>query len=173
MIRLVTIASAGEAYLNFIGNEFGHPEWIDFPREGNNWSYHYARRQWSLVDNKDLKYKFLDKFDKGMIKLISDYNLLAKGFAKLLNIDDHNKTLIFKRGKLIFILNFHPLRSVPDYKFFVPEKGEYEIVLNSDDKKFGGHGRIKNGVTYKADKDSTLQMYVTNRTAIVLKKKGK
>lgn len=173
MIRLITLASGGEAYLNFMGNEFGHPEWIDFPREGNNWSYHYARRQWSLVDNKDLKYKFLDKFDKEMIKVIKEHKILSKGFSKMLNIDEHNKTIIFKRGKLIFIFNFHPTRSVPDYKFFVPEKGEYQVILNSDDKKFGGHNRIKNTVDYKVDKDNTLQLYVTNRTALVLKKKGK
>ncbi|MGB0525320.1 MAG: alpha amylase C-terminal domain-containing protein [Flammeovirgaceae bacterium] len=172
MIRLITMASGGEAYLNFMGNEFGHPEWIDFPREGNNWSYHYARRQWSLVDNKDLKYKFLDKFDKDMVKLIQEHKILSRDFSKLLNIDEHNKTLIFKRGKLIFILNFHPTRSIPDYKFFVPDKGEYEVTLNSDDKKYGGHARIKKSVTYKVDKDNTIQMYVTNRTALVLKKKG-
>jgi 1,4-alpha-glucan branching enzyme len=173
MIRLITIALGGEGYLSFMGNEFGHPEWIDFPREGNDWSCHYARRQWSLVDNPDLKYKFFNRFDKAMVGLIKEYGLMEKGFAKCLNIDEHNKTLIFKRGKLIFIFNFHPVNSVPDYKFYVPQKGEYELILNSDDAVFGGHDRIDPTVTYKTGKDQTLQLYVTNRTALVLRRKDK
>ncbi len=62
MIRFITLATAGNGYLNFMGNEFGHPEWIDFPREGNNWSFHFARRQWHLADDPDLKYQFLCPF---------------------------------------------------------------------------------------------------------------
>ncbi len=171
MIRLITIASGGEGYLNFMGNEFGHPEWIDFPREGNDWSYHYARRQWSLADNEELKYKFLDRFDIAMISLIKEHKILEKNASELLNMDEQNKTLIFKRGKLVFIFNFHPTNSIPDYKFHAPDKGEYEVLLNSDDSKFGGHGRIDSSVTYKTQKDKTLQMYITNRTALVLKRK--
>jgi 1,4-alpha-glucan branching enzyme len=172
MIRLITITSGGEGYLNFMGNEFGHPEWIDFPREGNDWSYHYARRQWSLADNEDLKYKFLDSFDIAMVSLIKEHKVLKKSPSDLLNIDEKNKIIIFKRGKLIFIFNFNPINSVPDYQFTVPDKGEYEVILNSDEAKFGGHDRIDSSVAYKTSKDKTLQMYITNRTALILKKKS-
>jgi 1,4-alpha-glucan branching enzyme len=59
MIRLITFALGGEGYLTFMGNEFGHPEWIDFPREGNNWSYHYAIRRWDIADDNNLRYSRL------------------------------------------------------------------------------------------------------------------
>jgi 1,4-alpha-glucan branching enzyme len=171
MIRLITIASGGEGYLNFMGNEFGHPEWIDFPREGNDWSHHYARRQWSLADNEELKYKFLHRFDIAMVSLIKEHKILEKGASELLNQDELNKIIIFKRGKLIFIFNFHPNKSITDYKFTMLSKGEYEVILNSDDAEFGGHGRIDSSVTYQTKKGKSLQMYLTNRTALVLKKK--
>lgn len=170
MIRLISLALGGEGYLNFIGNEFGHPEWIDFPREGNNWSYHYARRQWSLVDNPDLKYQYFNAFDKEMLALAQEYDIPAQEFAKSLNIDDQNKILVFSRGDLVFIFNFHPNNAIPDYKFYVAEEGAYQVILNSDDKEFGGHGRINKEVTYKTDKKQFLQLYITNRTALVLQK---
>ena len=62
--------------MNFIGNEFGHPEWLDFPRQGNNSSFHYARRQFHLADDPLLRYKFLNEFDKAMNHLEEDYGWL-------------------------------------------------------------------------------------------------
>src|SRR6476619_4044345 len=100
MIRLFTISLGGEGYLNFIGNEFGHPEWVDFPREGNNWSYHYARRQWSLADNKDLKYQYLSNWDKAMINTIKENKILSSSAARQINMDSLNKVIIFKKNKL-------------------------------------------------------------------------
>jgi len=170
MIRLISLALGGEGYLNFMGNEFGHPEWIDFPREGNGWSYHYARRQWSLVDNPELKYKFFNEFDKAMLAVAKEYDVPGQSFADNLNVDETNKTLIFKRGELVFIFNFHHHNSIPDYKFYVPEEGTYEIILNSDDKVFGGHDRIDTTVSYTTDDEKHLQMYITNRTALVLRR---
>ena len=67
MIRLLTSSTINGGYLNFMGNEFGHPEWIDFPREGNGWSHKYARRQWRLFDNKNLCYHYLGDFDSAMV----------------------------------------------------------------------------------------------------------
>ena len=175
LIRLFTISLGGHAYLNFMGNEFGHPEWIDFPREGNNWSYHYARRQWSLPLNPSLKYKYLLAFDQQMIHLMRNRNVLNHEFAVQLNMDEANKTIVFSRGDLVFVFNFHPFSSVPDYIFTVPEQGEYNIVLNSDNKDFGGHGRIDETLSYPAVYNDQLgifqlHLYVTNRTAIVLSK---
>ena len=173
MIRLFTISLGGEGYLNFIGNEFGHPEWIDFPREGNDWSYKYARRQWSLVDNPQLKYEWLNNFDQAMIHCIRDAGILSSGFAKQLNMDSPNKVIIFKRGDYIFVFNFHSHHSIPDYLFPVPESGKYRIILNSDDEKFGGHGRIDEKITYQSTGDQgnmRLQIYIPNRTALILKK---
>jgi 1,4-alpha-glucan branching enzyme len=174
MIRLFTISLGGHAYMNFMGNEFGHPEWIDFPREGNGWSYKYARRQWSLVDDPELKYRFLAAFDIEMIKVIRENKVMNSMFAQQLNMDESNKTIVFERNNLIFVFNFHPAHSIPEYTFNVPRHGEYRIILNSDSKAFGGHGRIDESISYFTFSDHTgnnafLKIYNTNRTAIVLK----
>lgn len=175
MIRLVTIALGGQAYLNFIGNEFGHPEWVDFPREGNNWSHWYARRQWSLVDNPNLKYKFLAAFDKAMLKLVAEYNILHSGYGTQLNMDENNKTLVFEKAGLIFVFNFHVYNSIPDYEFVVPEPGTYNIVLNSDNSAFGGWGRIDENIDYftftnPANGNAYLKIYNVNRAVQVFKR---
>ena len=137
MIRLFTISLAGEAYLNFMGNEFGHPEWIDFPREGNGWSYAHARRQWSLSTNGFLRYSFLGAFDRAMLELMQRYDVLASGFAYNHQMDEENKTIVFShRGDLVFIFNWHPQRSIPDYEVTVPAPGKYRIELSSDEKRF-------------------------------------
>jgi 1,4-alpha-glucan branching enzyme len=175
LIRLFTLSLGGNAYLTFMGNEFGHPEWIDFPREGNNWSYHYARRQWSLPANPELKYKYLAAFDKAMVDLINKQMVLDHEFATQLNMDEANKTIVFSRGPLVFVFNFHPFNSIPGYIFTVPEQGDYKIVLNSDHKDFGGHGRVDETITYPAIYNNQLKvwqlsLYVTNRTALVLRK---
>ncbi|MBS0001256.1 MAG: alpha amylase C-terminal domain-containing protein [Cyclobacteriaceae bacterium] len=173
LIRLFSISLGGEAYLNFIGNEFGHPEWIDFPREGNNWSYKYCRRQWSLVDNDKLKYKHLNQFDKDMIHAIRENKILQSDRGKQLNMDDTNKTLIYERNNLVFALNFHPGNSVPDYRFHAPEKGDYKIILCSDEGKYGGFDRVDMHITYSTfemDNDHKLSIYLPNRTGIIMKK---
>ncbi|MBW6491570.1 MAG: alpha amylase C-terminal domain-containing protein [Lentimicrobium sp.] len=174
MIRLFTIALGGVAYLNFMGNEFGHPEWIDFPRLGNNWSYKYARRQWSLASNPDLKYKFLAAFDKKMIELIRDNAVFDEEYGNQLLMDETNKTIVFKRGNLVFLYNFHPFNSIYDYAFSVPEAGRYKIILSSDSPEYGGHGRVDTSLLYPAVKSEgkdkpEIRIYNTNRTAIVLK----
>ncbi|MFT7032850.1 MAG: 1,4-alpha-glucan branching enzyme [Cyclobacteriaceae bacterium] len=173
LIRLVTGALGGEGYLNFIGNEFGHPEWIDFPREGNKWSYKYARRQWSLVDNKDLKYKFLNNFEGAMVKLLTENHILSSNPAQQLNMDTENKVIVFERNNLIFLFNFNHEASIPNYEFPVHMPGKYEAILISDDTQFGGHGRIDPEVSYLSiqaeDKSNKLKVYLTSRTALVLK----
>lgn len=174
MIRLVTASAGGEAYLNFIGNEFGHPEWMDFPREGNNWSYKYARRQWSLVDNKELKYHYLHDFEKEMLDILKSENILQAAPANLLNIDETNKVLIFGRANLIFVFNFHPNNSVPDYEFWVPKAGKFHYLLNSDAAKFGGHERIDQSTiheSFKKEGGDFIKIYCVNRAALVLKRK--
>lgn len=175
MLRLLTLAVGGTAYLNFMGNEFGHPEWIDFPRAGNNWSYQYARRQWSLSDDPTLKYEFLLRFDKSMINLCTEFQLFNQEFAKLLNIDELNKTIIFERSHLIFVFNFHVFESIPGYEFPISEAGEYEIILNSDDKFYGGFDRIdptvKYSTFYSVDQNQyLLPIYNINRSVLVFKK---
>lgn len=175
MIRLFTIALGGQAWLNFMGNEFGHPDWIDFPREGNNWSFKYARRMWSLVENHDLKFHFLGAFDKAMLNLASEFDLLNSGYGHSLMMDEKNKTIVFEKNRLIFIFNFHVTNSIPDYAFIIPEPGDYNIILNTDDREFGGHGRIdKNSVIVsqfnETDHLNRLLVYNTNRTAFVMKK---
>lgn len=173
MLRLFTLALGGNAYLNFMGNEFGHPEWIDFPREGNNWSFFYARRQWSLKENPSLKYHFLSDFDKAMIRMAKEYNILKDEFGQLFNMDELNKTVIFTKRGLVFIFNFHPFNSIPNYTFYVTEPGDYKVVLCSDNEKFGGHSRLDESYIYSTffDEDSEsnkLSIYLTNRTALVM-----
>ena len=138
MIRLMTIATGGQAYLNVMGNEFGHPEWIDFPREGNGWSYAHARRQWSLARNGYLRYQWLGDFDRAMIRLIKKYKVLEDGYAWNLQMDEQNKTMVFAHGRLLFVFNWHPTASIPDYELPVRLPGKYVPVLSTDEKRFGG-----------------------------------
>ncbi len=174
MIRMVTYAFGGEAWLNFMGNEFGHPEWIDFPRDGNNYSYKFARRQWSLVDSRFLRYKFLKEFDKAMHRLEDTYRIFAQNEIELLTVHEDNKLICARRGELVFIFNFHPEKSLTDHRIGVPEATNYQIVLTSDMSKYGGFGRILDGHIFPADDEpwdemeQSLQTYLPCRTAIVL-----
>ena len=167
LIRLATLSLGGEAYLNFIGNEFGHPEWVDFPREGNDWSHHFARRQWSLADNPDLKYQQLGEFDKAMIHLAKAHHLLAGGPATLLKHDEENQVLVFERAGLVFIVNFHVEKSLVDYRFWVTEEGKYRVVLSSDNSRFGGFDRSDEAFEYETF-EHQLSLYVPSRVALVL-----
>ncbi len=173
MIRMFTIVNGGQAYMNFMGNEFGHPEWIDFPREGNGWSYKHARRQWSLMDADYLKYHFLNDFDEAMIKLVRQYPVMQDLYGRQLNMDEQNHTVVEMKGGLIFVFNFHPTACIPDYKFYVPEPGVYKIILNSDNLKFGGFGRVDDTAEFftlpEAD-HQVLSIYNVNRTVMVFKK---
>ena len=175
IIRLATLATAGHGYLNFIGNEFGHPEWVDFPREGNNWSHDYARRQWSLRDNEELKYHFLANFDREIISLIKDEKIIETRQPRLLRIDNNDKIICFERNNFLFIFNFHPTHSVVDYGIEV-FPGNYSSVLNSDEKIFGGFGRLKPNLKFQTIPviegntcRNILRFYLPCRTAMVLK----
>jgi 1,4-alpha-glucan branching enzyme len=174
MIRLITLSTAGNGYLNFMGNEFGHPEWIDFPREGNNWSYFFARRQWHLVDDVALKYHQLNLFDRHMIAAAKSNLLIDNKMPTLCHEHNENKVLSFWRAELLFVFNFHPSHSHVDYKLHVPP-GLYRILLESDDPLYGGHGRLLKNYPYqttlgKNSQDTgILSLYLPSRTAIVFK----
>ena len=177
MIRLITASTINGGYLNFMGNEFGHPEWIDFPREGNGWSYKYARRQWSLVDNKQLAYCWLGDFDRAMIRLLgTSRNFQNKDVVEYWH-NDGDQVLAFGRGDLVFVFNFNPTRSFSDYGFLVP-KGSYKTVLDSDSIDFGGYGRVDDNLEhftlmdplYRKQKKEWLKLYLPARSAMVLKK---
>lgn len=177
MLRLITHALGGEAYLNFMGNEFGHPEWLDFPRIGNNESYHYARRQWNLVDDQNLKYRFLNEFDRAMNLCEEKYHWLSsnpvswaarkfdpcsffflqiiffyvfrQAYVSLKHEDD--KVIAFERAGLVFVFNFHSHKSFTDYRVGVDVPGAYQVVLSSDDPEFGGHNRIDKNCKHYSD----------------------
>ena len=178
MIRLVTLGSINGGYLNFMGNEFGHPEWIDFPREGNGWSHKYARRQWNLVDNKDLDYHFLSDFDRAMINVVKSEKHFNLTPVEEVWHNDGDQVLAFKRGKLLFVFNFSPTQSFADYGLLV-EAGEYEVVLNTDAKDFGGNGLADDNVKHFTNYDPLyekvgkgwLKLYIPARSAIVLRNK--
>ncbi len=176
MIRLLTFATAGGGYLNFMGNEFGHPEWIDFPREGNNWSYQFARRQWHLIKDESLKYVFLADFDRKMTALQNEQRLLDDHFVNRIYENSSDKIIAFMRGGLLFVFNFNPTSSFTDYG--IPVKGKFRIILDTDDPEFGGYGRIDRSVVHlsmrKAERFNVSQplnlyLYLPSRTAIVLK----
>jgi len=177
MIRLVTAAAMNGGYLNFMGNEFGHPEWIDFPREGNGWSHKYARRQWNLVDNHELCYHWLGDFDRKMLEVIkSEPRFISTAVTEIWH-NDSDQVLAFRRGTLLFVFNFSPSRSFTDYGLLVPT-GAYEVVLNTDAKEFGGNGLNDDSIThftaydplYVTDHKEWLKLYIPARSAMVLKK---
>jgi 1,4-alpha-glucan branching enzyme len=174
LIRLITMSAGGEAYLNFMGNEFGHPEWVDFPRAGNDWSYHFARRQWSLADNPDLRFSQLLAFDKAMLQVARERQLLVKGPATLLNLDHGNQVIVFERAGLVFVFNFNPTKSFFGYGIPVPKTGRYSLALHSDRGAFGGFERLDEAVVYDTlggggtAEAPRLSLYVPNRTALVL-----
>ena len=176
MIRLLTAGTMNGGYLNFMGNEFGHPEWIDFPREGNGWSHKYARRQWNLVDNKELCYHYLGDFDREMMHLIGGTKNFQKTKVQEIWHDDGDQVLAFMRGSLLFVFNFSPSRSYNDYGFLVPE-GKYSVVLNTDNPDFGGFKLTDDSVEhftqhdplYADGKKGWLKLYLPARMAMVLR----
>lgn len=173
MIRLLTLATAGNGYLNFMGNEFGHPEWIDFPGRHNNWSYHYARRLWSLATNPELKYQFLGEFDRNMIMFFKKRNIVNQqlGFPRVQNEGD--QVLVFERGKYVFVFNFSPFHSYTDYSFGMPA-GKYKLVLDTDSAAFGGHQRQDANIVHHTFENTqgnqVLSLYIPSLSGFVLEK---
>jgi len=177
MIRLITFSTSGGGYLNFMGNEFGHPEWIDFPRQGNNWSFKYARRQWQLAENKDLKYYHLLKFDRKMVKLHHDFKILDDLMVYKIYENNADKVIAYMRRELLFVFNFNPSVSFTDYG--IPVIGKFRIILDTDDPSFGGFDRIDRKAVYlsirKAERNVInaplyLYLYLPARSALVFKK---
>ncbi|MBQ8536810.1 MAG: alpha amylase C-terminal domain-containing protein [Clostridia bacterium] len=173
MIRLFTLAGGGEAYLNFMGNEFGHPEWIDFPREGNGWSFHYCRRQWSLKNNGFLKYQWLNDFDEDMIHLAKENRIFNQQMGDLLLNKQPEKVLVFYRHGLLFAFNFHPSQSLTNVLVPVHQPGEYTVALCSDDEKYGGWNRVQH-IPYPTklfDGKHYVELYLPAHTTVVLKER--
>lgn len=174
ILRLLTLATAGNGYLNFMGNEFGHPEWIDFPREGNNWSYHHARRLWSLADDPNLLYHFMRDFDAALLRIVSEFTVF-RACPRLLAVCDVRKILVFERAGLVFLINLHPAHSLPDFEVEVMP-GDYEQILCTDDPAFGGHGRVPDEQRFQSQSRTesgilkhTIRVYLPCRTAIVFR----
>ncbi|MDO5047569.1 MAG: alpha-amylase family glycosyl hydrolase [Anaerococcus sp.] len=174
MIRRITISMGADAYLNFMGNEFGHPEWIDFPRNDNGYSFHYARRQWSLVDNDRLKYKYLNAFDKAMIAFVKENDQLSSEIFRLW-IDNDRKIIAFRNKDLVYIFNFHPENSYESFQLPIHDQGDFEVVMDTDQEEFGGSGRISHDYIYKStrlqgtDYDG-IKIYIPARTGLALRK---
>ncbi len=174
MIRLITFTLAGEGYLNFMGNEFGHPEWVDFPRPGNQYSYHYARRLWSLAHTDHLYYQGLWRFDKAMNQLDDAHQLLCDPFIEQLMVHEDTRQLAYRRGPLVFIFNFHPNESYTDLRIPVPDKTDYKVILSTDESRFDGHGRTDRGTVYPMQsismygREQSIQVYLPSRSAQVI-----
>ena len=176
MIRLVTIATSGNGYLCFMGNEFGHPEWIDFPREGNSWSYKYARRQWSLLKNEVLKYRFLAEFDRAMLTLANHADFFTRP-AELIYENREQQILAFRRNGLIFVFNFSPDHSYTDFGILTGQ-GKYRVALNTDSPMYGGFGLINESIDYftgnlfsdRPMENIYLKIYLPARCGVVFRK---
>ena len=171
MIRLITISLACEGYLNFMGNEFGHPEWIDFPREGNGWSYQYARRQWSLRDNGFLKYEWIAAFDEAMLKLFRERKLYDPSTTQLLWIDEAKKIICFRKAGLLFAFNFHPTESRQDTFLPAPVGSKWRTFFTTDESRFGGEDRVDEKYVYTSEPEGDsvgFRVYLPCRTAVVL-----
>ncbi|MCL2294362.1 MAG: alpha amylase C-terminal domain-containing protein [Spirochaetes bacterium] len=169
IIRLLTFAAGGEGYLNFMGNEFGHPEWIDFPREGNNWSYNYARRQWPLFENRALRYCHMGDFDRAMVENCAE--AMLAGFAAPIRIDEPGQVIAFRRGDLLFAVNLNPFVSHVDYELDV-DRGIYKLVLNSDSDLFGGFSRVPDSLvldSFTRGNRNIITPYIPSRSALVFK----
>ena len=173
LIRMVTMTLGGEGYLNFMGNEFGHPEWIDFPREGNDWSYFYCRRQWHLTDDSTLRYEFLNNFDREMIHFLADRKIYKKS-PKCVFIDEYKQVMVYERNGLTFVVNLSPEGSYECYYVEVPSKGDYRVILSTDEKRFDGYDRISKDYIYKAEKHLDgkwkLPIYLPARSGLCLAK---
>jgi 1,4-alpha-glucan branching enzyme len=173
MIRLITHGLGGEGYLNFEGNEFGHPEWLDFPTERNGNSYLHARRQFNLVDDHMLRYRFLGDFDSAMQHTEQRYGWLSAPQGHVSLKHDTDKVIAFERAGLLWIFNFHPTESYVDYRVGVDVPGTYKIVLSSDAKRFGGFDNVNETSRYFTtpltwnDRANFVQVYLPTRTAIV------
>ncbi|XP_078483401.1 1,4-alpha-glucan-branching enzyme [Ciona intestinalis] len=174
MTRLFTHAFAGQGFLNFIGNEFGHPDWVELPSRSNNDSYQLARRQFHLADNQQFRYKFLNRFDRAMNKTEERYGWLKSNQAIVTRAQESDKVFVFERAGLIFAFNFHPTKSYPDYRIPVERFGSYKIVLDTDDRCFGGHSRNQSNVEFHAKTGqydnfpNSMMVYLPSRSALVL-----
>ncbi len=171
MIRLLTIGAGGNGYLAFMGNEFGHPEWIDFPRPGNGNSFHYCRRQWSLLASPDMKYRQLYDFDRDMIRTVLDYSVLDQNYPDLKWIHEDDKVLAFERGGLLFVFNFHPENDYLDYSIPVSQGEDHYVLFTSDDGRYGGFDRIsheKKSAFVPGMEGSYVRFYLPARTCMVL-----
>lgn len=174
--RMISHGLGGEGYLNFEGNEFGHPEWLDFPRTGNDSSFQYARRQWNILDDPLLRYKYLNEWDRAMQLTEERFGWLHAPQGYVSRKNEGDKIIVFERASVLFIFNFHPTQSFPDYRVGVAEPGKYKIVLNSDDKDYLGHARVNNQTeffTSPGDWDNRphwLQVYIPSRTCMLLAK---
>lgn len=182
MIRLITASTVNGGYLTFMGNEFGHPEWIDFPREGNGWSYKYARRQWSLVDNQNYFYADLNRFDAAMVDLlrknlhmVKDENGVHLPWLYTLWDNEGDQVVAYRRDNLVFVFNWNGQKSFSDYGILAAE-GKYRVVLNTDAKEFAGFGLSDDSIEhftqpdplYKKDHKGWLKLYLPARSAVVL-----
>src|SRR5574344_622313 len=173
MIRLITSTTINGGYLNFMGNEFGHPEWIDFPREGNGWSYYYARRQWSLEDNDNLLYHDLAVFDKAMIEFLKSTKKINELPIEKIWDNEGDQLVVYRRRDFLFVFNFNGQKSFVDYGILV-KKGSYEVILDTDDKKFGGFGFSDDKVVHHTQPSHLknkewLKLYIPSRSAMILK----
>ena len=172
MLRLLTMTLGGDGYLTFMGNEFGHPEWIDFPREGNGWSYHYCRRQWSLADDPNLKYGYLRQFDEDMLSCAKKHRIMGKTDRQLL-VHNGDNIVVYQKGDLIFVFNFDPVKSYEGYFVPVTEVGQYQVIMSTDDFCYGGHGRVfhqRYDGKLAPDDRTGFQCYLPSRSAIILRK---
>ncbi|CAK9035203.1 unnamed protein product [Durusdinium trenchii] len=175
MIRLIVLSLGGEGYLNFMGNEFGHPEWIDFPRPENGWSHHHCRRRWDLPEDDLLRYKFFQNFEELMQACENRFQFVNATHQYVSKKDENDKVIIFERGDLVFAFNFHPCNSYEGYQIGTHCEESMRCILDTDEGRFGGHMRLDYGHGNPFSsmggidrRPHSVKLYMPARTAQVL-----
>ena len=107
-----------------------------------------------------------------MVRLAQEARLLNNPPPFPLNIDETNHVMAFHRGGLVFVFNWSGDRAIMDYMLPVPQKGEWRVVLDTDNARFGGFGRQDVSMPHFTDGDGNLSLYLLPRTALVLKRVG-
>ncbi|CAI4211611.1 unnamed protein product [Parascedosporium putredinis] len=154
MIRLLTHGLGGEGYLNFEGNEFGHPEWLDF----------LARV--TRTRSVSQRIRSVDELVRGEARMATR----PQAYISLKHEGD--KVIVFERGKALFIFNFNSTESFADYRIGVDVPGTYKVVLNTDSKDVGGHDRVDSNTRYHTTamewngRKNWTHVYVPCRTAL-------
>lgn len=139
-IKVITMVLGGEGYLNFIGNEFNHPEWVEFPSKENEWSFERCRRYWDLISKDHGSYYiFLLNFEKKILKIVSELSFGGRHWLDLLERvpnEENSNLLIVKIGSSLKVV-INTSQDLSSYKRSKIDDRKYELILYSGGNEYG------------------------------------